>query len=136
MIAEHYNSYDAKVDRSLPLQENTAYDLEHNVSHKNGMDVITIDDNIESINSMEEGFQNIIHISYHTYHKVASNNSELNGSSKPKLKTKTVEIVQNNDRIVQGCESNEIDPLQNVTRDISDNKSKYIHEGNWIESNI
>ena len=134
MIAEHYNSYDAKVYRSPPLQENTAYDLEHNVSHKNGMDVITIDYNIESINSMEEGFQNITHISDHTYHKVESNNSELNGFSKPKSKTETVEIVQNNDRIVQGCERNEIDSLQNVTSDISDNKSKYMRK--LIESDI
>ena len=44
--------------------------------------------------------------------------------SEPKSKTKTVELVQSNDKIVQGCESSERDPLQHVTTDISENKSE------------
>ena len=80
MIAEQYNAYDGKVDRSLPLEENTAYNLEKNVSDNNGMDVINSEDKIESVNSREEGFQNISQLSDHTYHKVevGNNKSELN----------------------------------------------------------
>ena len=128
MIDKQYNAYNAKVDRSLALEENTAYDLENKVTDNNGMDVVNSEDKLESVNSMEEGLQNISQLSDHTYHKmeVANNKSELNACNEQNSETKTVELVQSNHRIVQGCESNERDPLQNVTTDIIENKSEYM----------
>ena len=128
MIDEQYNADDAKVDRSQALEENTAYNLENKVTDSKGMDVVNSEDKLESVNSMEEGLQNISQLSNHTYNKmeVANNKSELNACNEQNCETKTVDLVESNHRIVQGCESNERDPLQNMTTDIIEHKTEYM----------